>query len=54
VNYKPTVLGTAPGKLFCSMTLYDLDTRCLMDTDQVKAEIGSLREKQKAGTMPRG
>ena len=53
VNYKLTILGPAPGKLFCSMTLYDLDTRSLMDTDQVKVEIGSLREKQKAGTIPR-
>jgi hypothetical protein len=30
------------GKLFWSMTVYDVDTRCLIATDQDKAAIRSL------------
>ncbi len=46
--YKLHVPGPVPGKLFWSMTLYDVDTRCLIATDQDKAAIRSLLDKPQA------
>jgi hypothetical protein len=47
-TYKLTVPGPVPGKLFWSMTLYDVDTRCLIATDQNRAAIRSLVDKPQA------
>jgi len=47
-NYKLTVPGPVPGKLFWSMTVYDVDTRCLIATDQDRAAIRSLVDKPQA------
>ena len=47
-TYKLTVPGPVPGKLFWSMTVYDVDTRCLIATDQDKAAIRSLVDKPQA------
>ena len=41
-TYKLTVPGPVPAKLFWSMTVYDVDTRCLIATDQDRAAIRSL------------
>jgi hypothetical protein len=43
-----TVPGPVPGKLFWSMTVYDVDTRCLIATDQDRAAIRSLLDKPQA------
>ncbi len=47
-TYKLTVPGPVPGKLFWSMTVYDVDTRCLIATDQDRAAISSLLDKPQA------
>ena len=47
-NYKLTIPGPVPGKLFWSMTVYDVDTRCLIATGQDKAAIRSLLDKPQA------
>jgi hypothetical protein len=47
-TYKLTVPGPVPGKLFWSMTLYDVDTRCLIATDQDRAAIRSLIDNPQA------
>jgi hypothetical protein len=47
-TYKLTVPGPVPGKLFWSMTVYDVDTRCLIATDQDRAAIRSLLDKPQA------
>ena len=47
-TYKLTVPGPVPGKLFWSMTVYDVETRCLIATDQDKAAIRSLVDKPQA------
>jgi hypothetical protein len=44
-TYKLTVPGPVPGKLFWSMTVYDVNTRCLIATDQNRAAIRSLLDK---------
>jgi hypothetical protein len=44
-SYKLTVPGPVPGKLFWSATVYDVDTRSEIVTDQGKAAIRSLFEK---------
>jgi hypothetical protein len=44
-TYKLTVPGPVPGKLFWSGTVYDVDTRSEIVTDQDKAAIRSLFEK---------
>lgn len=41
-NYKMTVPGPVPGNLFWSATVYDVDTRSMIVTDQNKAVVGSL------------
>ena len=47
-TYKLNVPGPVPGTLFWSMTVYDVDTRCLIATDQDKAAIRSLLDKPQA------
>ena len=47
-TYKLTVPGPVPAKLFWSMTLYDVDTRCLIATDQDRAAIRSLLDNLQA------
>ena len=47
-TYKLNVPGPVPGKLFWSMTVYDVNTRCLIATDQNKAAIRSLVDKPQA------
>ncbi len=47
-TYKLTVPGPVPGKLFWSMTVYDVDTRCLIATDQDRAAIRSLLDRPQA------
>ena len=44
-TYKLTVPGPVPGKLFWSATVYDVDTRSMIATDQNKALVGSLFTK---------
>jgi hypothetical protein len=44
-TYKLTVPGPVPGKLFWSVTVYDVDTRSEIVTDQDKAAVRSLFEK---------
>jgi hypothetical protein len=44
-TYKLTVPGPVPGNLFWSATIYDVDTRSEIVTDQDKAAIRSLFEK---------
>jgi len=45
---KLTVPGPVPGKLFWSATIYDVDTRSEIATDQERAAVRSLFEKSKA------
>ena len=47
-TYKLTAPGPVPGKLFWSMTVYDVDTRCLIATDQDRAAIRSHLDKPQA------
>ena len=47
-TYKLTVPGPVPGKLFWSMTVYDVDTRCLIATAQDRAAIRSHLDKPQA------
>jgi hypothetical protein len=47
-TYKLSVPGPVPGTLFWSMTVYDVDTRCLIATDQDRAAIRSLVDKPQA------
>jgi hypothetical protein len=47
-TYKLTVPGPVPGKLFWSMTVYDVDTRYLIATDQDRAAIRSHIDKPQA------
>ena len=44
-NYKLSVIGPVPGNLFWSLTVYDVDTRSMIVTDQNKAVIGSVATK---------
>jgi hypothetical protein len=46
-TYKLTVPGPVPAKLFWSATVYDVDTRSEIATDQDKAAVRSLFEKPK-------
>ncbi|MGO8749465.1 MAG: DUF1214 domain-containing protein [Thermoguttaceae bacterium] len=47
-TYELTVPGPVPGKLFWSMTVYDVDTRCLIATGQDKAAVRSHLDKPQA------
>ena len=47
-TYKLNVPGPVPGTLFWSMTVYDVDTRCLIATDQDRAAIRSLVDRPQA------
>jgi len=47
-SYKLTVPGPVPGRLFWSATVYDVDTRSQIATDQNKAALRSLFEKFQA------
>jgi hypothetical protein len=42
-TYKLTVPAPVPGSLFWSATIYDVDTRSMIATDQDKAVLGSLK-----------
>ena len=44
-TYKLTVPGPVPGKLFWSVTVYDVNTRCLIATDQDRAAVRSHLDK---------
>jgi hypothetical protein len=44
-NYKLTFPGPVPGNLFWSATVYDVDTRSEIATDQNKAAVRSLLEE---------
>lgn len=44
-TYKLTIPGPVPGNLFWSATVYDVDTRSMIATDQDKAVLGSLKTK---------
>jgi len=49
-TYKLTVPQPVPGKLFWSVTVYDIETRSMIQTDQGKAALRSLFElKDQAG-----
>lgn len=43
-NYTLNVPGPVPAALFWSLTVYDVDTRCMIATDQDRAAIRSLIE----------
>ncbi|MDO6581067.1 DUF1254 domain-containing protein [Photobacterium sp. 2_MG-2023] len=43
-NYKLTVPANPPAKQFWSMTLYDIDTRTLIDNKQKKSDVSSRNE----------
>jgi len=47
-TYRLHIPGPVPGRLFWSMTIYDVDTRCLIATDQDRAAIRSLLDKPQA------
>lgn len=40
-GYTLTVPANVPAKLFWAITVYDITTRCLIDTDQQRGELGS-------------
>ena len=42
-TYKLTVSTPVPGNLFWSATVYDVDTRSMIATDQDKVVVGSLK-----------
>lgn len=44
-TYKLTVPGPVPGNLFWSATVYDVDTRSQIATDQDRASVGSITTK---------
>jgi len=44
-SYKLTVPGPVPGNLFWSATVYDVDTRSQIATDQDRASVGSITSK---------
>lgn len=46
-NYSLHVPAGVPAKQFWSMTLYDIDTRCLIDNPQRKADLSSRQEQLK-------
>jgi len=47
-NYRLNVPGPVPGKLFWSVTVYDVGSRSQVVTDQNKAAIGSIVDKPQA------
>lgn len=52
-TYKLVVPQPVPGKLFWSVTVYDAETRCEIQTDQGKAALRSLFElKDSVGSSP--
>lgn len=46
-NYKLSVSANPPAKQFWSMTVYDIDTRCLIDNPQRKADLSSRQDLKK-------
>jgi hypothetical protein len=49
-SYKLTIPGVVPAKLFWSITVYDVDTRCLIATDQDKAAVRSHLDNPEANS----
>jgi hypothetical protein len=47
-TYRLNVPGPVPGKLFWSVTVYDVGTRSEVVTEQNKAAIGSINDKPQA------
>ncbi|MEH6592573.1 MAG: DUF1254 domain-containing protein [Halioglobus sp.] len=47
-NYKLTIPGPVPAKLFWSVTVYDSETRTIIDTDQGRGAVRMLFEKPTA------
>ena len=46
-NYKLTIPGPVPAKLFWSLTVYDSATRTIIDSGQGRGAVRSLFEKPK-------
>lgn len=53
-NYKLVVPAPVPGKLFFSLTIYDLNTRSTIITDQMEGAISSLRHADKVKPNEKG
>lgn len=49
-NYKLTIPGPVPVKLFWSVTVYDSETRTIINTDQGRGAVRMMFEKPKANT----
>jgi len=47
-NYKLSVPGPVPAKLFWSVTVYDSETRTIIDTDQGRGAVRTMFENPKA------
>jgi hypothetical protein len=47
-NYKLRIPGPVPAKLFWSVTVYDFETRTIIDTDQGQGAVRSMYEKPEA------
>jgi len=47
-NYKLTIPGPVPAKLFWSVTVYDSETRTIIDTDQGRGAVRMMFEKPQA------
>lgn len=47
-NYKLTIPGPVPAKLFWSVTVYDSETRTIINTDQGRGAVRSMFEKPRA------
>ncbi|MDX2433017.1 MAG: DUF1214 domain-containing protein [Desulfobacterales bacterium] len=47
-NYKLTIPGPVPAKLFWSVTVYDSETRTIINTDQGRGAVRMLFEKPQA------
>ena len=47
-NYKLTIPGPVPAKLFWSVTVYDSETRTIINTDQGRGAVRTMFERPKA------
>ena len=47
-NYKLTIPGPVPAKLFWSVTVYDSETRTIINTDQGRGAVRLMFEKPEA------
>ena len=47
-NYKLTIPGPVPAKLFWSVTVYDSETRTIINTDQGRGAVRTMFERPEA------